>query len=339
MGLNPSETISSRDNIYMPQGELRKLNLKNWPYNDDGELDPHRPYIDHVELKCRKCGGKMGKIPDLIDVWFDSGAMPYASFADFPADFIAEAIDQTRGWFYTLLAISTLLDKGHPYKNVISHGHVLDEKGQKMSKSKGNTVSPFEVMDKFGADAARWYFYTINSPAEPKLFSMKDVQLCFQGFITTLDNCVRFWELYNDNSQETIDNSQKNTESSNSPLSISYSRNLLDKWVLSKLSCLILEASENLDNFNPTSAARAIEKFVVEDLSNWWLRRSRKRKEALGLLRLVLLELAKVIAPFTPFIAEDVHKRLHKGFNAGTDSVHLHNWPKADKKLIDKKLE
>ncbi|MFN7088534.1 MAG: class I tRNA ligase family protein, partial [Candidatus Paceibacteria bacterium] len=339
LGLNPDETIASRRKLYPKEGEFKKLNLKNWPYDDNGELDLHRPYIDRIELKCPKCGSKMVKIPDLIDVWFDSGAMPYAQWhwpfenqkifkEQFPADFIVEGIDQMRGWFYTLLAIPTLLGKGPAYKNVMSLNLVLDEKGQKMSKSKGNIVSPFEVMDKFGADAARWYFYTVNSPGDYKLFSMKDVELRFKGFITTLDNCVRFYELYSgENSKfeyrnlKQIPNSKSETVSSfkNSDLDIVsnfdiYASNLLDKWILSRLNVLITEVTVSLDNYDPTSAARAIEKFVIEDFSNWWLRRSRKRKEALEFLRFLLLELAKIIAPFTPFIAENIYQRLNSKF-------------------------
>lgn len=186
LGLTGDDAIVARDKFFPKEGELKKVDLKNWPYDDNGDLDLHRPYIDVTTLKCDKCGSEMKKIPDLIDAWFDSGAMPYAQwhwpfenkkmFKDqFPADFISEGIDQTRGWFYTLLSLSTLLGKDVPYKNVICYSHVLDEKGQKMSKSKGNVVSPFEVMEKFGADAPRWYFYTINSPGDYKLFSQKNV--------------------------------------------------------------------------------------------------------------------------------------------------------------------
>ena len=361
-GLTGEEAIATRENDYPREGELRKVDLKNWPYDDNGDLDLHRPYIDAVTLKCDKCGfsewspgralagqgtlSEMKKIPDLIDVWFDSGSMPYAQwhwpfsaeggsasggekmFKDqFPADFIAEGIDQTRGWFYTLLAVSTLLDKGNPYKNVISYGHVLDEKGQKMSKSKGNTVSPFEIMEKFGADSARWYFYTINSPGESKLFSEKDVQSKLVGFISTLQNCMRFYELYG------------NRESSSFHDVNDKDLNLLDKWILSKFNGLVWEVTEGLDKYEVTQPARAIEKFIAEDLSNWWLRRSRKRKEALGLLRLLLLEIAKIVAPFVPFSAEDIHTRMHSGQTARAQSVHLHDWPKVNKKMIDKELE
>ena len=321
--------------------EFRQLFWKAIPRNEDGELDLHRPLIDLVYLKCDQCGASMKKIPDLIDVWFDSGAMPYAQWhwpfdtaqgkpykqifkEQFPADFIVEGIDQTRGWFYTLLAVSTLLGKGNPYKNVMSLGHVLDEKGKKMSKSKGNVVSPFEVMDKVGSDAARWYFYTINAPGEYKNFAMKDVEGKLKGFIFILENCVRFYELYHE--QAEVDKEYP-------------TKNLLDKWILSRFNVLVAEVSDKLDAYDPTTAARAIDKFVVEDFSQWWLRRSRKRKEALGVLRFLLLELAKIIAPFTPFIAEDIHRRMHKGHKMGIESVHLHDWPIVNKKLINKKLE
>ncbi|MDP3792605.1 MAG: class I tRNA ligase family protein [bacterium] len=333
-----------RKEFYPEIAGFSELKWRALPRNSYGELDLHRPYIDNIYLKCDECGASMKKVPDLIDAWFDSGAMPYAQWHwpfknqnekiknqnfgfknQYPADFISEAIDQTRGWFYTLLAVSTLLGKRNPYKNVICYGHVLDEKGKKMSKSKGNTISPFDVMDKVGADTARWYFYTINQPGEYKMFAMKDVEAKLKGFIFTLQNCVRFYELYSEEA-ESWTHSAKAT-------------NLLDKWILSRFNGLVFEVSENLDKYDPTTAARIIEKFVIEELSNWWLRRSRKRKEALGLLRFLLLELAKVLAPFTPFIAEDIHTRMHKGQKMGTESVHLHDWPKVDKKLIDKKLE
>ena len=343
------EVILSGGRLMPLQGELKKIDFKNWPYDENGNLDMHRPYVDDVTLKCdaslpdgQKCGSEMKKIPDLIDVWFDSGAMPYAQWhwpfdtaqgkpfektfkEQFPADFIVEAVDQTRGWFFTLLAVSTLLDKNNPYKNVICHGHVLDEKGQKMSKSKGNMVSPFEIMEKFGADSARWYFYTINSPGESKLFSEKDVQSKLVGFFSTLQNCLRFYELYSD-------------KIGNWKLEIGNS-NLLDRWILSRFNGLVEVVTNDLDKYEVTNSARAIEKFISEDFSNWWLRRSRKRKESLGLLRFLLLEISKIIAPFTPFLAEDFHTRLHRGRSSGTESVHLHNWPKANKKLIDKELE
>ena len=336
LGLTKDEAPNHREKLYPQEAELKKLDLKNWPYDDDGELDMHRPYIDRIVLKCKKCGGKMAKIPDLIDVWFDSGAMPYAQWhwpfenekvfkEQFPADFIVEAIDQTRGWFYTLLAIATLLEKGAPYKNVMVLGHTLDEKGQKMSKSKGNFVPVMELMDKYGVDVLRWYFLSSMTIGESKSVIPREIEDKQKGFFGTLGNCIKFYELYSG-------------KIGNWKLEIGNS-NLLDRWILSKLNGLIGEVSCGLDKYDPTSAAKAIEKFVAEDLSNWWLRRSRKRKEALGLLRFLLLELSKVIAPFIPFTAEDIHMRMHHGQNSGTESVHLHDWPKANKKLIDKNLE
>ena len=352
LGLSPDETIRSREKIFPLQGELKKIDFKNWPYDDDGELDLHRPYIDRIVLKCPKCKLQMFKIPDLIDVWFDSGAMPYAQWhwpfdtaqgrpfektfkAQFPADFIVEAIDQTRGWFYTLLAISTLLGKETPYKNVMVLGHTLDEKGRKMSKSLKNFVPVMELMDKYGVDVLRWYFLSSMAMGESKSVIPREVEDKQKGFFGTLDNCVRFWELYHIGGEK-LDVRGEKSPTSHFPPPTS---NLLDKWILSKLNGLTKEVSDNLDNYDPTPAAKAIEKFVVEDLSNWWLRRSRKRKEALGLLRFILLELDKIIAPFIPFTAEDIHKRLHGGHNIGTESVHLHDWPLVDKKLIDKRLE
>jgi len=331
-----SEVLENNDSWYSGLAELTKIDWRNIPRDDLGKLDLHRPYIDRIVLKCEKCGGKMSKIPDLIDVWFDSGAMPYAQWhwpfenqkmfkEQFPADFIAEAMDQTRGWFFTLLAISTLLEKGEPYKNVISLAHVLDSGGKKMSKSKGNVVSPFEIMEKFGADAPRWYFYTVNEPGDYKLFNEKDIEIKLKGFFGTLGNCLKFYELY----LGEIENWKLKIENSN----------LLDKWILSKLNNLIKEVTEGLDSYNVTGSARAIEKFVMDDLSNWWLRRSRKRKESLGLLRYLLLETSKLVAPFIPFTAEEMHSKLHKGLSAGTESVHLHDWPAVNKKFINNDLE
>ena len=323
---------------YPKLAEIHKLLWQKIPRNDLGELDLHRPYIDVMTLKCEKCGSEMKKVPDLIDVWFDSGAMPYAQWhwpfenkkmfeEQFPAEFIVEAIDQTRGWFYTLLAIATLLGTGNPYKNAICHGHVLDAKGQKMSKSKGNTVSPFEIMEKFGADSARWYFYTINPPGESKLFTEKDVQSKLVGFVSTLQNCLKFYELYGNGELGSFHDIKAKD------------LNLLDKWILSRFNGLVQSVTDDLDKYEVTQAVRAIEKFMPEEFFNWGLRRSRRRKEALGLLRFLLLEVAKIIAPFIPFTAEDIHMRMHASQKAGHESVHLHDWPKVNKKMIDKELE
>ena len=325
--------------------EIKKITWRTIPRNDVGELDPHRPYVDEMQIKCHHCGATMHRIPDLADVWFDSGAMPYAQWhwpfenqemidspslklrraQQFPADFIVEAIDQTRGWFYTLLAVATLLDRGAPYKNVMSLGHVLDEKGQKLSKSKGNYVAPDSVMDAYGVDTARWYFYTINAPGEPKLFSEKDVKERLAGFMATLQNCVRFYELY------ILESQKSNVETKK--------LHLLDTWVFSRWHGLVKETTAQLDQYDPVTAARAIERFVVDDFSQWWLRRSRRRMEALPVLRTILLELAKLLAPFIPYTVEDIHMRLHTYQAPGAESIHLHDWPVSDRKQINLKLE
>ncbi len=335
------EMIRQRSNVYLKEGHIKKLDLKNLPYNHHAELDIHRPYIDEINLKCVKCGGEMTRIKDVADVWFDSGSMPYAQWhypfenkkrfsENFPADFIAEGIDQTRGWFYTLLAVSTLLGKGAPYKNVISYSHVLDEKGKKMSKSVGNIVDPWTVIERYGVDAARWYFYTVNDPADPKLFAMSDVGKQLNGFIMTLLNSLRFFELYGQSSKKKPQ---------------AKPANILDRWILSRLANLTASVSKNMDNYDLTSAARLVGAFVSEDLSNWWIRRSRSRfqkpsnKEELGqsvqFLQYLLIEISKIIAPFTPFLADHIYKKLdnHK------ESVHLEDWPKAHKKYMDASLE
>lgn len=311
--------------------EIRKMNWRKIPRNEYGALDLHRPFIDEVSIKCPKCKAKMHKIPDLIDVWFDSGAMPYAQWhypfenkdifkKQFPADFIVEAIDQTRGWFWSLLGISTSLGLGAPYKNVMVLGHTLDEKGQKMSKSKGNYVPVMELMDKYGTDVIRWYFLSTITPGESKAVIPREIEDKLKGFFFTFQNCVRFYELYAN---------KEETEPAKP--------NLLDKWLLSRFNRMLTDTTEKLDNFDPTSAARDLDQFLSEDLSNWWLRRSRKRKEALPLLRLMLLESSKLLAPYTPFMAEDTWHRL--GGPGKGESIHLSDWPKVQKKFINDKLE
>lgn len=338
-GWTMAESIAEKDRRgadFAVYATPEKLVIRNLPRNERGEVDPHRPYIDDIVLK--KGNAVLRRVPEIADVWFDSGAMPYAqrhwlgddaALGDqFPADFIAEGIDQTRGWFYTLLAVSTALGKKAPYRNVLSYSHVLDEKGQKMSKSKGNVVKPADVFAEIGVDAARWYFYTVNNPGDPKMFSMKEARERLTGFLSTLENCAKFWELY-----------------AHDPAARKFSHgdavpgHALDRWVLSRLHRLIGQTTRLLDVFDLTAATRGIERFVVDDLSQWWLRRSRKRPEALGLLRHVLLETDKLIAPFIPFTAEDLHLRLHAGTAPATLSVHLHDWPKADAGFVDDALE
>ena len=322
---------------YPKIAEIKQLEWRKIPRNEYGELDLHRPFIDEVVFKCPKCKSKMRKIPDLIDVWFDSGSMPYAQWhypfenkqifkQQFPADFIVEAIDQTRGWFWSLLGISSLLGKGAPYKNVLVLGHTLDEKGQKMSKSKGNFVPVMQLMDTYGTDVIRWYFLSTVTAGENKAVIPREIEDKLKGFFFTLQNTIRFYELY------------KNEETLKQLTPHQYTT--LDKWLLSRLQRLTLEATNSLDAYDTTSAARAIDKFVTEDLSNWWLRRSRRRKDALVFLRQVLLDVAKLLAPFTPFMAEDMYARLEGNTQFPKhESVHLNDWPKVYKKFINDKLE
>ncbi len=307
--------------------------------------DVHRPFIDKITFPC-KCGGLMKRALGVIDCWFDSGSMPYAQWhypfenkrsvdkkEFFPADFICEGVDQTRGWFYTLLAISTLLGLGPSYKNVISHGIVLDNKGQKMSKSKGNVIEPGEVIEKFGADAARFYFYTINPVGEPKRFDFKEIQDLARKFFDTLWNSFIFFSTY--------------VEERFKPGKKVSPKNLLDKWIVSRLENLKIEVIKNLERYDVVGAARLFEDFV-DDLSNWYIRRSRKRfqrpeskkekEEASQILNSILLDLVKLLAPFTPFLTEEIYQKL-PNFQGKKKSVHLCSYPKPNKKLIDKNLE
>lgn len=354
--LSEEKLIETHEKNYPKEGTLTKVEFENVPRNEEGNLDLHRPYVDEIILRCSQCTkknadhntGQMKRVPELIDVWFDSGAMPYAQWhypfenkkmidggmataklgkaQQFPADFIVEAIDQTRGWFYTLLAIATAIGKKEPYKNVIVLGHVLDTNGQKMSKSKGNVVTPDEVIAQVGADAARWYFFTVSDAGDAKPFSMKDAEIRLRSFIGTIQNVLRFLEIYS-----------AAVVPSGSP----EPKNLFDTWFVLRLNNLINEVTHSLDKYDPTSAGRKIEDFVINDLSNWWLRRSRKRFQkpssneeliyVTSFLRFVLLQLAKILAPFTPFLAEDIHLKLHKQQKPGTISIHLHDWPQPER--------
>ncbi len=334
-GWSVEQSIHEKDervSDFVTYGEPMRLVLRNLPRNERGELDLHRPFIDDVVLK--KDGKLLNRIPELCDVWFDSGAMPYAQWhvpfenaelfkQQFPADFICEGIDQTRGWFYTLLSVATALGDSAPYRSVLSFSHVLDEKGQKMSKSKGNIVKPDDVMDAVGIDTARWYFYTVNNPGEPKLFSMKEVRERLTGFMGTLQNCVRFYELYASPESQT---------KASSPVISSE----LDRWIISELNGVKSIVTESLEKYDLTNAARALEKFVVDDFSQWWLRRSRKRTDALSLLRYILRELSLLLAPFIPFTAEDLWQKV-KGED-DTLSVHLADWSAVEKSAIDETL-
>ena len=316
----------------------------------EGEIELHRPYLDDLTCTCPKCGGKMKRTPEVIDCWFDSGSMPFAQYhypfenkdlfeETFPADFISEAVDQTRGWFYTLLAISTILFDRAPFKNCIVLGHVNDKDGVKMSKHKGNVVDPWSVLDKQGADAVRWYFYTNSAPWIPSRFgaeAVSEVQRKFQG---TLWNTYAFFALYAE--IDGYDPSKYDLKTCK--------LSLMDKWVLSKLNTLVKNVDEMLAEYNITDSARAIQDFS-DVLSNWYVRRGRDRywgsemtedkAAAYTTLYTVLVTLAKVIAPYTPFMAEMMYQNLVPAFYpSAPESVHLCDFPAADESYIDPALE
>ena len=315
-----------------------------------GEIELHRPYLDDLTCACPKCGGKMKRTPEVIDCWFDSGSMPFAQYhypfenkdlfeETFPADFISEAVDQTRGWFYTLLAISTILFDRAPFKNCIVLGHVNDKDGVKMSKHKGNVVDPWSVLDKQGADAVRWYFYTGSAPWIPSRFgaeAVSEVQRKFQG---TLWNTYAFFTLYAE--IDGYDPSKYDLKTCK--------LSLMDKWILSKLNTLVKDVDAKLAAYNITDSAREIQDFS-DVLSNWYVRRGRERywgstmtedkAAAYTTLYTVLVTLAKVIAPYTPFMAEMMYRNLVPAFYPeAPESVHLCNFPVADESFIDPALE
>ena len=310
---------------YFQNSEIQSLDFVPFPHNIYGDLDLHKPYIDNVKLE--KDGREFVRTKEVMDVWFDSGAMPYAQDhypfenkdwvegAGYPADYICEAIDQTRGWFYTLHAVGVLMGRGHAYKNVICLGHILDEKGKKMSKSLGNIVDPWLMMDKYGVDTLRLFMYSVNQPGESKNFDEKTVALLNQQVFGLLYNVLSFYELYRD----------KSLENNEIPKSI----NVLDIWILAKFTELTILATNNLDNYKLLEPVRAIREFIG-DLSTWYLRRSRERikendKEAKQTLYYVLKNLSIILAPFAPFSAEDIWQKL-KGENDEM-SVHLSTWP------------
>ena len=315
----------------------------------DAEVELHRPYIDDVTFKCN-CGGTMKRVPEVIDCWFDSGAMPFAQHhypfenkevfeQQFPAKFISEGGDQTRGWFYSLMAESTLLFNKAPYENVIVLGHVQDENGQKMSKSKGNAVDPFEALEQYGADAIRWYFYINSAPWLPNRFSGKSVQEGQRKFMGTLWNTYAFFVLY-----ANIDQFDA------TKYSLDYSKlAVMDKWLLSKLNTAIKEVDSNLANYKIPEAARVLEAFV-DDMSNWYVRRSRERFWAKGMeqdkinaymtLYTALVEICKAAAPMIPFMTEDIYRNLVCSIDASApESIHLCDFPTADESMIDTELE
>ena len=317
---------------------------------DDAKVELHRPYIDKVTFKCKECGGTMKRVPEVIDCWFDSGAMPFAQHhypfenkelfeQQFPADFISEAVDQTRGWFYSLMAESTLLFNKAPYKNVIVLGHVQDENGQKMSKSKGNAVDPFEALEKYGADAIRWYFYINSAPWLPNRFHGKAVEEGQRKFMGTLWNTYAFYVLYAEIDQ--FDPTK---------YTLDYDKlSVMDKWLLSKMNSMVKAVDDNLGNYRIPEAARALDDFV-DEMSNWYVRRSRERFWAKDMpqdkinaymtLYTALVTVAKAAAPMIPFMTEDIYQNLVRSVDkSAKESIHLCDFPKVNEAHIDKELE
>ncbi len=317
---------------------------------DAAKVELHRPYIDEVTIPCPDCGKEMHRVPEVIDCWFDSGAMPFAQHhypfenkelfeQQFPAQFISEAVDQTRGWFYSLMAESTLLFNKAPYENVIVLGHVQDENGQKMSKSKGNAVDPFDALEQYGADAIRWYFYINSAPWLPNRFHGKAVQEGQRKFMSTLWNTYAFYVLYAEIDQ--FDATKYELDYEKLPV--------MDKWLLSKLNTLVKTVDENLGNYRIPEAARALDSFV-DEMSNWYVRRSRDRFWAKGMeqdkinaymtLYTAIVTVAKTAAPMIPFMTEDIYQNLVRNLDANApESIHLCDFPVADEKFIDKGLE
>src|SRR3989338_2873508 len=339
-GFKNEKIVEIEREVTLATGEYAKLDFNNWPFSKDGELDLHRPFVDQVALRCPDCGEKMLRIKEVADVWFDSGAMPFASvhwpFAQnqksrqgrgspeaakiknqnnedlsYPADYIAEGIDQTRGWFYTLLAVSTLLDRGLAYHNVIALGLLLDKNGQKMSKSKGNVVDPWQMIQKYGSDVIRWYFYTVNPPGEPKKFDENDLGKTFRKIFMLVYNSYVFLEI----------NGSTGSPQKGSPIKV------LDEWIIARLQETILTATENLEKYEIGEAAKVIES-LVEDFSRWYIRRSRKNVSP-KVISEVLLEISKLMAPFAPFFSEALYQALLDVRGGGLDvkSVHLTDWP------------
>ena len=332
-------SVGSRQELFEMSGDERAKTV---------EL--HRPYIDGITLKCPECGGEMHRVPEVIDCWFDSGAMPFAQHhypfenkelfeQQFPANFISEAVDQTRGWFYSLLAESTLLFNKAPYKNVIVLGHVQDENGQKMSKSKGNAVDPFDALNKYGADAIRWYFYINSAPWLPNRFHGKAVVEGQRKFMSTLWNTYAFFVLYAD--IDNFDPTKYNLEYDQLPV--------MDKWLLSRLNTTVQAVDNDLANYKIPEAARALQEFV-DEMSNWYVRRSRERFWAKGMeqdkinaymtLYHALVTIAKTAAPMIPFMTEDMYQNLVRSVDKDAiESIHLCDFPTVNEAWIDKDLE
>ncbi len=326
------------------------VELKEMSDNCPDDIELHRPYIDAVTIKCPHCGKQMHRVPEVIDCWFDSGAMPFAQHhypfenqelfeQQFPADFISEAVDQTRGWFYSLLAVSTLIFNKAPYKNVIVLGHVQDENGQKMSKSKGNAVDPFEALETYGADAIRWYFYINSAPWLPNRFHGKAVMEGQRKFMGTLWNTYAFFVLY-----ANIDNFDATN------YTLDYGKlSVMDRWLLSRLNSTVQAVDGHLGNYRIPEAARALQSFV-DDMSNWYVRRSRERFWAKGMeqdkinaymtLYTALVTISKAAAPMIPFMTEDIYQNLVRSIDkTAPESIHLCDFPEVNAAWIDKGLE
>ncbi len=356
------ETMGEVFKLFKETAEYHDLSFVPYPHNERFELDLHKPYIDSVELPCPKCGAVMKRTPEVMDVWFDSGAVPFAQHhypfenkkwiegKGFPAQYISEAIDQTRGWFYTLHAVGVLMGRGHAFENVICLGHILDSKGKKMSKSIGNVINPWEAIAKFGVDPLRFWMFSVNQPGDSKNFDEKTVDDVIKKVFTVLRNVVKFYELY---AGEASEAPRSSTKPSDSP-------NPLDLWILARLSVLVRSTTEHLDTYHTHEPSRDIRDFV-NDLSTWYVRRSRDRfkvetridadtallrpsfggqvggqtqtdaekdkQYALVTLRHVLLTLAKLMAPFIPFFADEIYARV----SGEKESVHLEDWPEAKK--------
>jgi len=351
--------MKKRRDQFLDKGSFEKTDFRSVPRDETGEVDLHRPYVDEVKLKCKKCEGEMRRVKELCDVWFDSGSMPWASRTDadfntdgrgkiprksassqhksafmYPADYIAEAVDQTRGWFYTLLAVATALGLESPYKNVICLGHINDKNGIKMSKSKGNVVDPWQMAEKYGMDVVRWYMYSATPPGEPKNFDEIELAKTYRKFHLILWNSLMFYRTYAD---KKLDVRRKKLDENKKTSHIPHpTSNVLDQWILARLSETSGEVEKSMDEYKVREAVLEIER-LVDDLSRWYIRRSRRRLQKAEdkkdyeacsrTLRYVLVEILKMTAPFNPFFAEILWNVLGE-----KDSVHLEEWPEVSNK-------
>jgi isoleucyl-tRNA synthetase len=365
-GLDRQQSIEYRgEEDIIKNGEVVKLDFSILPHNHEYELDLHKPYIDEVKFPCarpacRQAGGEMKRVKEVMDVWFDSGSMPFAEdhypfenkalidgslfkkAKGYPADFISEAIDQTRGWFYTLHAIGAIMGKGKAFKNVICLGHLLDAQGKKMSKHIGNVVNPWDMMDKYGADALRFWMYSINQPGDPKNFDEKTVDEMVKKVFNLASNVAAFYKMYEEKGTRYRVQGIGDTKNSSAPCTLHPApSHVLDRWIISRLNQLVENVTINLDKYTLLEPTRAIRDFIG-DLSQWYLRRSRDRfkggdsdnekadkEAALATTKYILLTLAKIMAPFTPFFAEE----LYQNVGGEKESVHLEEWPTISSKF------